>query len=73
MTPQAHLPTSIQSEGGVQPCPGDAHAHVGDVLRSADAQWLEDLATLERIEQQALYQDPCFFMAMADVMSRRKA
>lgn len=65
-----HVPT-IQSASVVEPCQAEPTPDVGDTLRSADAQWLADLETLERIEQQALYQDPCFFAAMGEIVSRR--
>jgi hypothetical protein len=71
VTPQTQYPSAIQPQGGVKQCPGMATADVGDALRSDDPQWLADLATLERIEQQALYPDPCFFSAMGALAAGR--
>lgn len=39
--------------------------------RRGREQYLRDLETLDRIEQQALYPDPCFFAAMGEIAAGR--
>lgn len=63
---QAHLPSVIQEPCAAAPCQPGPTPDVG-----ADAQWLADLETLERLEQQALYPDPCFFCAAGELMAGR--
>jgi len=44
-----------------------------EVNAVAQDQWVRDLETLKRIEEQALYPDPCFFCAMAEIQNRGRA
>jgi hypothetical protein len=62
-----HSHSLTLNQADVQPCEGAPIADVGEALRRA--QWLRDLAHLERIE----FQNACFFDAMGQIMSRGTA